>query len=102
MCVPRNTEQVSCIVAIGDKRVRFISRKKVYHHDTVAQKRDMSPDERLTFHQQNSGPLPAGLKDRMETKLRDKTIEPNSGMGKTFDCMLKRWDKLTRFTGTLK
>ncbi|MGB6064730.1 MAG: IS66 family transposase [Desulfomonilaceae bacterium] len=70
---------------------------KVYHHDAIAKERGMLPDERLTFHQQNSGPLLAGLKDWMETKLRDKTIEPNSGMGKAFDYMLKRWDKLTRF-----
>ena len=70
---------------------------KVYHHDAVAKERGMSPDERLTFHQQNSGPLLTDLKDWMETKLRDKAIEPNSGMGKAFDYMLKRWDKLTRF-----
>jgi hypothetical protein len=70
---------------------------KVYHYDAVAKDRDMSPEDRLTFHQRNSGPLLAGLKDWMETKLRDKIIEPNSGMGKAFDYMLKRWDKLTRF-----
>jgi hypothetical protein len=28
------------------------------------------------------------LKNRMETELRDKTIEPNFGMGKAFDYML--------------
>ncbi|MGC8495225.1 MAG: IS66 family transposase [Syntrophobacteraceae bacterium] len=70
---------------------------KVYHHDAVAKEQGMSPDERLAFHQQNSGPLPAGLKDWMDTKLQDKAIEPNSGMGKAFDYMLKRWDRLTRF-----
>ncbi len=70
---------------------------KVYHHDAVAKERALSPEERLTFHQQNSGPPLAGLKYWMETKLRDKAIEPNSGMGKAFDYMLKRWERLTRF-----
>ncbi len=70
---------------------------KVYHHDDLAKEQDMSPDERLAFHQEKSGPLLDGLKDWMETQLRDKTIEPNSGMGKAFDYMLKRWDRLTRF-----
>jgi len=70
---------------------------KVYHHDDIAKEQSMSPDERLTFHQEKSGPLMDGLKDWMQTQLRNKTIEPNSGMGKAFDYMLKRWDRLTRF-----
>jgi hypothetical protein len=70
---------------------------KVYHHDAIAKERGMSPDDRLTFHQEKSGPLMDGLKDWMETQLRDKRIEPNSGIGKATDYMLKRWDKLTRF-----
>jgi transposase len=70
---------------------------KIYHHDDIAKAQGMSPDDRLTFHQQESGPLMDGLKEWMETKLRDKLIEPNSGMGKAFYYMLKRWDKFTRF-----
>jgi transposase len=70
---------------------------KVYHHDAVTKEQCMPPEGRLRFHQEKSGPLMDGLKDWMETELRDKRIEPNSGMGKAFDYMLKRWDKLTRF-----
>ena len=70
---------------------------KVYHHDAIAKERCMSPDERLGFHQQKSGPLMDGLKNWMETELREKRVEPNSGMGKAFEYMLKRWEKLTRF-----
>jgi hypothetical protein len=70
---------------------------KVYRHDAVAKQQGMTPDERLRFHQENSGPLMDGLKEWMEAQLRDKTIEPNSGIGKAVDYMLKRWDKFTRF-----
>src|SRR5208337_1612960 len=70
---------------------------KVYRHDDIAKEQAMSPEQRLTFHQEKSGPLMDGLKDWMQTQLRNKTIEPNSGMGKAFDYMLKRWDHLTRF-----
>jgi transposase len=70
---------------------------KLYHYDAIAKEQGMSPDERLTFHQEKSGPLMDGLKEWMETQLREKRIEPNSGIGKAIDYMLKRWDRLTRF-----
>jgi hypothetical protein len=37
------------------------------------------------------------LKRWCETGIREKTVEPNSGLGKAIQYMLKRWDKLTRF-----
>ena len=70
---------------------------EVYHHDDIARKQDMSPDDRLRFHQEKSAGLMSGLKDWMEAHLHNKTVEPNSAMGKAFDYMLKRWDRLTRF-----
>ena len=70
---------------------------KVYHHDAIAKEQGMTPEERLGFHQKKSGPLMDGLKNWMETELHEKRIEPNSGMGKAFEYMLKRWEKLTRF-----
>ncbi len=69
----------------------------VYHYDDIAKNHGMSPDERLTFHQEKSGPLMDELKEWMETRLSEKLVEPNSGMGKAFEYMLKRWDRLTRF-----
>jgi Transposase IS66 family len=34
---------------------------------------------------------------RLEGELHDKRVEPNSGLGKAYNYMLKRWDKLTLF-----
>ena len=70
---------------------------EVYHHDDIAKKRGMSPDRRLAFHQEKSGPLMDELRKWMETQLSEKLVEPNSGMGKALEYMLKRWDRLTRF-----
>jgi hypothetical protein len=33
----------------------------------------------------------------MTEQLAHKLVEPNSGLGKAYDYMLKRWDKLTLF-----
>jgi transposase len=38
-----------------------------------------------------------GLKAWMQAELDDKRVEPNSGLGKAYKYMLKRWDKLTLF-----
>lgn len=70
---------------------------RVYHHDDIAKKQGMSAEQRLLFHQGKSAPLMDGLKEWMEAQLREKLVEPNSGIGKAFDYMLKRWERLTRF-----
>lgn len=70
---------------------------KVYHHDALAKERKLSAEQRLRFHQEQSGPLMDELKNWMEAQLNDQKIEPNSGMGKAIQYMLKRWDKFTLF-----
>ncbi|MCK8604132.1 IS66 family transposase [Desulfoferrobacter suflitae] len=70
---------------------------KVYHHDALAKERNMSPEERLQFHQKQSGPVMDELKSWMETQLDDKKIEPNSGLGNAIQYMLKRWEQFTLF-----
>lgn len=69
----------------------------VYHYDDIAKKQGMSPEDRLLFHQEKSAPLMEELKEYMENRLREKLVEPNSGIGQAFNYMLKRWDNLTRF-----
>lgn len=70
---------------------------KVYHHDDQARQRDMTPQERLAFHQEQSGPVMEELKGWCEQKLASKEVEPNSGLGKAINYMLVRWEPLTRF-----
>jgi transposase len=57
----------------------------------------LSADQRLRTHQTHSQPIMDRLHALMTEHLADKRVEPNSGLGKAYDYMLKRWDKLTLF-----
>jgi transposase len=70
---------------------------RVYHFDDLAKARMLSADERLTFHQEYSGPLMQNLKEWLENQLEEKSVEPNSSMGKAIQYMLNHWPALTLF-----
>lgn len=70
---------------------------KVYHNDAIAKEKEMSPQERLEFHQIHSGSVMDELKNWGINQLDQKKVEPNSGLGKAIRYMLDRWEKLTRF-----
>ena len=70
---------------------------EVYRHDDLAKRWNMTDDERLRYHQQLSGPIMDELYSWFEQQIRDKEVEPNSGMGKAIKYMQKRWHKLTLF-----
>jgi hypothetical protein len=69
----------------------------VYNNDDTTKKEKMSPEGRLLFHQQHSGPLMETLYSWIDTEIKDTNIEPNSGLGKAISYMHKRWNKLTLF-----
>jgi len=70
---------------------------EVYHHDALADKRGLSPEERLLFHQQRSGPVMDNLYRWLKTQLEEKKVEPNSGLGGAITYLLKYWERLTLF-----
>jgi hypothetical protein len=57
----------------------------------------MSATERLTYHQHYSGPIMDGLKHWLEKQGKDRTVEPNSSLGKAVSYLLGHWQTLTRF-----
>jgi hypothetical protein len=57
----------------------------------------MTPEERLAFHQAQSGPLMTGLKEWMDQQFAERKVEPNSGLGKAIQYMQNHWTKLTLF-----
>jgi transposase len=57
----------------------------------------MSPEQRLGFHQEHSGPLMKRLHEWMEAQLAEHKTEPNSGLGKAISYLLNHWLKLTLF-----
>ena len=69
--------------------------RDVYHHDAQAREQAMSPEQRLRFHQEQSGPLMEGLHEWMEAQLAEHKTEPNSGLGKAISYLLNHWTKRT-------
>lgn len=69
----------------------------VWYNDELARQRSLSPEERLRFHQEHSGPLMKTLKEWMEAQLAEYKTEPNSGLGKAIQYMLRHWTPLTLF-----
>lgn len=71
--------------------------KDVYANDAIARQRKMGPQERLEFHQAQSGPRMAELGAWMEAQIGQRLVEPNSGLGEAIAYMRKHWDALTLF-----
>ena len=71
--------------------------RQVYHHDALARQRALSPEERLRFHQAESGPLMAELEEWLRAQIEAHQVEPNSGLGAAIGYMRKHWSKLTLF-----
>ena len=69
----------------------------VYHNDAIAQERNLSPQERLLFHQAESGPTMEELHVWLVRQLDERRVEPNSALGKAIAYLLRHWDKLTLF-----
>ena len=70
---------------------------KVYKNDAQTRKENMSPEERLAFHQAHSTEPMGELEKWMREQIEEKKAEPNSTLGQAITYMRKRWDKLTLF-----
>jgi hypothetical protein len=71
--------------------------REVYANDAECKNTKLSPEARLALHQEKSKPVMDKLHEWMEAQLHNKLVEPNSGLGKAINYMLKRWEALTLF-----
>jgi transposase len=71
--------------------------REVFHNESICRAKALTDDERLELHQRESEPFMVHLEAWMRAQLEQKRVEPNSGMGRAINYMLKRWDKLTLF-----
>jgi transposase len=69
----------------------------VYRNDASARERQLSPEARLQWHQQESRPTMQQLHAWLTRQLDDKLTEPNSALGGAIRYLLKHWEKLTLF-----
>lgn len=67
----------------------------IYKYDKEAKEQQLSAEQRLLYHQKNSGPVIGRLQIWFKEQL--KIIEPNNGLAKAIHYMLRHWPKLTRF-----
>lgn len=63
----------------------------VYRNDALAKQRELSPEERLGFHQEHSGPVLEKLRDWMKAQFAEHRVEPNSGLGKAISYLLNHY-----------
>jgi len=69
----------------------------VYHNDAIARERNLSPEQRLLFHQAESGPTMEELHVWLGRQFDERRVEPNSALGKAISYLLRHWEKLTLF-----
>jgi transposase len=78
---------------------RFVleSLGEVYGFDEAARAQRLSPEQRLGFHQERSGPVMEKLHVWLDAQFDERRVEPNSGLGHAISYLLKYWDRLTLF-----
>ena len=68
-----------------------------YMQNTNAESYSSWPMQVDQFHQQNSGPTMARLREWLKRHSEQKLVEPNSGLGTAINYLRKHWEKLTLF-----
>jgi transposase len=81
----------------GETRFVIETLGDVYRHDAVAREQQMTPEQRLHYHQALSEPLMEQLEAWFREQFDERKVEPNSGLGQAIKYMQKHWEKLTRF-----
>jgi transposase len=71
--------------------------KQVFDHDDEARDQQLSPAQRLAYHQSSSQPIMDELKRWLQKQVDDRLVEPNSSLGKAMAYMQTHWEMLTRF-----
>jgi transposase len=69
----------------------------IYHNDALAREQQLSPEERLAFHQAQSGPTMERLCVWLKRQFDERLAEPNSGLGAAINYLRKHWQRLTLF-----
>ena len=70
---------------------------EVYGHEAAARQLGLTPEERLRFRQERSGPVMDQLHRWLEAQFAERKTEPNSGLGKAITYLLRHWHGLTAF-----
>jgi hypothetical protein len=98
-CLAHGRRQFVEVAANFPEACRYILETlgSVYKYDAEARATNLSPLERLRFHQRYSQPVMEKLQQWMEAQFAQHLVEPNSGLGKAITYFLRHWKGLTAF-----
>ena len=98
-CIGHARRKYVDVVASFPDEVRFVleALREVYKNDALARKQGMAPEERLRFHQTESGPRMEALETWMTDQFEGRKVEPNSTLGEAILYMQNHWSRLTLF-----
>jgi len=98
-CLAHARRRFIDVTELFPEECRFVieTLRDVYKNDATAKRRGMSDEERLAYHQAESGPLMESLKDWLEKLFEQRKVEPNSSLGEAISYMLNHWKPLTLF-----
>jgi hypothetical protein len=71
--------------------------QSIYRNDALAKERELSPEERLAFHQEHSRRVMKNLKAWLRRQFAERRVEPNSSLGGAIKYLLRHWNELTLF-----
>jgi hypothetical protein len=69
----------------------------VFKIEALSRQYRLSPEQRLCLHQRRSAPVMDEIEAWMRAQFEEKRVEPNSGLGRAINYMLKRWMTFTVF-----
>ncbi|MBM4321112.1 MAG: transposase, partial [Deltaproteobacteria bacterium] len=81
-CLVHSRRKFVDVVDSFPDEVRFIveTLRDVYRNDDDAKQQAMTPEQRLRFHQEHSGPLMHRIAEWLDQQLAEQKVEPNSGL----------------------
>jgi len=71
--------------------------KDVFDHEEYARVEQLTAQERLAYHQRNSGPIMKELKRWLAQQTEQRLVEPNSRLGKAIAYRREQGETLPRF-----
>jgi transposase len=98
-CLTHGRRQVADVAEQFPEAARHVieALAKVYEHDATCRREQLSPEQRLSLHQEHSQPIMEGLQRWMNEQFEQRLVEPNSGLGKALRYLIRHWEELTLF-----
>lgn len=98
-CLAHGRRQVADVAEQFPEAARYVieALAEVYKHDATCREKAYSPEQRLSLHQLHSQPIMRALLAWMAEQFDKRLVEPNSGLGKALNYLIKHWSELTLF-----